>query len=89
LQPNRSDGDQLTLADRKGIPVAVILGPSELEAGTAAIKALRGGEQVVVPLDDVAPAVRDRLATRIERGDAVGPWDGRSRERGAASTGAR
>jgi histidyl-tRNA synthetase len=89
LQPNRSVGDQHKLADRKGIPVAVILGPSELETGTAAIKSLRGGEQLAVPLDDVAQAVRERLATRIERGDAMAPWDGRSRERGAASTGAR
>ena len=76
LQPNRSVGDQLKLADRKGIPVAVILGPSEVEAGTAAIKALRGGEQVVVPLDDVAQAVRDRLATSSESGDAVAAVNG-------------
>ena len=34
LQPNRSVGDQLKLADRRGIPTAVILGPEEANAGS-------------------------------------------------------
>ena len=61
LQPNRSVGDQLKLADRKGIPVAVILGSSELAAGTATLKDLRNGDQCVVVLSDLAEVVRSLL----------------------------
>jgi histidyl-tRNA synthetase len=61
LQPQRGIGDQLKLADRKGIPVAIILGSSELESGTATIKDLRAGDQTVVSLDDLGDAVRDML----------------------------
>ena len=43
LQPHRGVGDQLKLADRKGIPLAVILGASELESGTATLKDLACG----------------------------------------------
>ena len=73
LQPNRGVGAQLKLADRKGIPVAVILGSSELEAGTATLKDLRGGEQIVAALDELAAAVRDRLAAARagSQGDAI------------------
>ncbi len=61
LQPHRSVGDQLKLANRKGIPVAVILGSSELEAGTATLKDLRQGDQRAVALDDLAEVVRGLL----------------------------
>ncbi|HEX2280582.1 MAG TPA: ATP phosphoribosyltransferase regulatory subunit, partial [Thermomicrobiales bacterium] len=64
LQPQRSVGDQLKLADRKGIPVAVILGSSELEAGTATLKDLRDGDQRAVALDDLAQVVRGVLEQR-------------------------
>lgn len=64
LQPNRSVGEQLKLADRKGIPLAVILGANEVESGAAAVKDLRGGEQVAVPLDGLAETLRERLAAR-------------------------
>jgi histidyl-tRNA synthetase len=65
LQPQRSVGDQLKLADRKGIPVAVILGSSELEAGTATLKDLRDGDQRAVALDDLAQVVRGVLGQRV------------------------
>jgi histidyl-tRNA synthetase len=65
LQPHRSVGDQLKLADRKGIPVAVIVGSSELEAGTATVKDLRDGNQRTVALDDLAEAVRSLLEQKV------------------------
>jgi histidyl-tRNA synthetase len=61
LQPHRGIGDQLKFADRKGIPVAVILGSSELESGTATLKDLRGGDQRVVSLDDLGEAIQALL----------------------------
>jgi histidyl-tRNA synthetase len=68
LQPHRSVGDQLKLADRKGIPVAVILGSSELEAGTATVKDLRQGDQRVVARDDLAEVVHGLLERSIPVG---------------------
>jgi histidyl-tRNA synthetase len=61
LQPHRRIGDQLKLADRKGIPLALILGSSELESGTATLKELRSGDQSVVSLEDLGPTVQDLL----------------------------
>jgi histidyl-tRNA synthetase len=62
LQPNRGVGDQLKLADRKGIPFAVILGGAELASGTAVLKDLRSGEQETVPLTRLAEAIHEHLA---------------------------
>lgn len=63
MQPQRGVGDQLKLADRKGIPVAVILGSSELAAGTATVKDLQSGEQRIVPLEDLAADLASFLET--------------------------
>lgn len=49
-------GDQLKYADRRGIPLAVILGPDELAGNNVAIKNLRTGEQRTV---DRAVAVQE------------------------------
>ena len=68
LQPHRGIGDQLKLADRKGIPVAVILGSSELEAGVATLKDLRDGHQSAVALDDLAEVVHGLLEQPIPVG---------------------
>jgi histidyl-tRNA synthetase len=68
LQPHRSVGDQLKLADRKGIPVAAILGSSELDAGTATLKDLRDGDQRTVALDDLAVVVRSLLDQTVPVG---------------------
>lgn len=61
LQPRRSVGDQLKLADRKGIPLAVILGSSEHEQGIATVKDLRGGDQQTVTLTSLAATLRQQL----------------------------
>jgi histidyl-tRNA synthetase len=66
LQPQRSVGDQLKLADRKGIPLAVILGASEVEGGTAALKDLRSGEQITAPAGEVASLAHARLTAGAE-----------------------
>lgn len=46
---HRDLGRQLRYADRKGIPLAVLLGPDELAAGVALVKDLRVGAQTRVP----------------------------------------
>src|SRR5215217_5351247 len=50
VQPNRSLGDQLKYAGRKGIRFAIIAGSAELDRGEAALKDLASGEQTTVPL---------------------------------------
>jgi histidyl-tRNA synthetase len=55
----RSDiGKQLRYADRKGIPVAVIVGPDEVAKGEAIVKVMASGQQRHVPMAEVAPEVR-------------------------------
>ena len=62
LQPTRGVGEQLKQADRKGVPLAVIVGADELEAGRAAVKNLGTGEQTVYPLVELAGAIQSQLA---------------------------
>jgi histidyl-tRNA synthetase len=62
LQPNRGVGEQLKQADRKGVPLAVIIGAEELAAGRAAVKNLRTGEQTGHRLVELAGVVRAELA---------------------------
>jgi histidyl-tRNA synthetase len=62
LQPNRGVGDQLKQADRKGVPLAVIIGAEELAAGRAAVKNLRTGEQTGHRLVELAGVVQAELA---------------------------
>jgi histidyl-tRNA synthetase len=69
LLPRRSVGDQLKLAGRKGIPLAVILGSSELASGEATLKALESGEQRAVPLEALSEAIDKELARM--RGEKV------------------
>ncbi len=57
LQPKRSVGDQLKLAGRKGIPVAVIVGESELAAGRVSLKDLRSGDQEPVAREELVAAL--------------------------------
>lgn len=61
VQPNRSLGDQLKYANRKGVRFAVIAGEAELERGEAALKDLLTGEQVTVPLLTLAGEMRGRM----------------------------
>ena len=58
---DRKLGDQLKYADRKGIPVALIAGESEFDAGTVVLKALHTGEQTTHERDGVCDAVRALL----------------------------
>jgi histidyl-tRNA synthetase len=63
LLGRKSFGDQLKYADRRGIPLAVLIGENEAAAGTATIKVLATGEQEIVPaamLSAVLASIRDR-----------------------------
>jgi histidyl-tRNA synthetase len=62
LQPQRGIGDQLKFADRRGIPLAVIVGFGELAENKATIKALASGDQVTLPLGEIPAAVKAQLS---------------------------
>lgn len=63
LYPQIKDnyGKQFKYADERKIPYAVLLGPRELETGSAAIKDLVSGEQVDVSLGGVGAWLGDRV----------------------------
>jgi histidyl-tRNA synthetase len=52
---------QFGYADRRGIPLAVIIGPDEEAAGQVAVRDLRTREQQAVPLDSLAATIAKRL----------------------------
>lgn len=57
----RSMKAQMRAANRAGAAFAVLLGESEMEAGTAAVKDLRSGDQTNVPLEEVPGHLLARL----------------------------
>jgi len=63
LLAHRSLGEQLKYAGRKGIPLAVVAGASEVAAGGAALKDLRTGEQTTHPLHELGAAARRLVNT--------------------------
>jgi histidyl-tRNA synthetase len=62
----RKIAQQLKYADRRGFPVAVIIGSNEFEGGVAKIKDLKLGTEQVIPLDEkcagLVGAIRQILA---------------------------
>ena len=55
-------GKQFAYADRKGIPVVLVLGPEETAAGVVRLKRLRDGYETTAPHDQVAAAVHALLS---------------------------
>ncbi|HEX8995644.1 MAG TPA: histidine--tRNA ligase [Ktedonobacterales bacterium] len=54
-------GQQLSFANKKGIPLAFIVGPDEAARGEATLRDLRSGEQVAIPLAEAAAYTLSRL----------------------------
>jgi histidyl-tRNA synthetase len=54
-------GKQLGMADKKGVPVAALLGSDEIAAGVVRLKRLRDAHEVTVPRAEAAAAVRALL----------------------------
>ena len=59
---SRKLGRQLAYADKKGIPIVVIAGPDELEAGVVKLRRLADGQEEAVADDALADAVADLLS---------------------------
>ena len=61
LLQNKSLGEQLKYAGRRGIPFAAIAGANELEKGVVAIKNLSSGEQDELPRSTAAEVLAARV----------------------------
>jgi histidyl-tRNA synthetase len=53
---------QIKFADKLGIKIAIMIGPSEIESNTISIKNLTTTEQVTVPRQELIQVVREILA---------------------------
>jgi histidyl-tRNA synthetase len=62
LDERKSLGKQLGYADGKGVPLAAIIGPDELDQGVVNLKHLASREEVSVPRAEVVARVRELLA---------------------------
>jgi histidyl-tRNA synthetase len=49
-------------ADKSGAPWVIILGGSEIEAGVCQLKSMNSGEQVTIPLAEIDPVLKEKLA---------------------------
>lgn len=56
---------QIRYADRKGIPIVIILGPDEINHRQVTIKNLTSREQISLPRDRVVAAIRKMLDSEI------------------------
>ena len=56
---------QFSYADKRGIPVVIVVGPDETSEGKATVKEMKTGEQQTVPRESLAETVR-KLTTRGE-----------------------
>jgi histidyl-tRNA synthetase len=63
LDERKSLGKQLGYADGKGVRLAAILGPDELEQGVVNLKHLQSREEITVPRAEVVAKVRNMLDT--------------------------
>ena len=57
-------------ADKIGVPYAIFLGEEEINAGVAAVKNMRTGEQVKLPYDEVAAHI-DAGLTELRKGTPI------------------
>ena len=60
----RKLGRQLAQADKKGIPIVVIAGPAEIEAGVVTLRRLSDGQEVIVDMENLADSVIEMLTAR-------------------------
>jgi histidyl-tRNA synthetase len=60
----RKLGRQIAHADKKGIPIVVIAGPDEIEAGVVKLRRLRDGNELTVNSPELAASVNAMLTGR-------------------------
>ena len=58
LDPGEKLAKQFKHADKRGIPLAVVVGPDEQAQGVVVLRDMRSGEQRAVPRSELAAAVR-------------------------------
>jgi len=53
---------QLNYSNKKGIPLVIIIGPDERDAGTVTLKDMRNNEQMTVGRGELVEKVKELLA---------------------------
>jgi histidyl-tRNA synthetase len=53
---------QFRFADRLGIPLVIIAGPSEIESGNISLKNLKDGSQIEVPVSQIIEVMSSMIA---------------------------
>ena len=66
LEPRRRLGDQLAYANRRGIPLAVIIGPDEAAAGQVKLRRLADGHEWTVSQAELPAVARQALTSPTE-----------------------
>lgn len=61
LEPKRRLGDQLAYANRRAVPLVVIIGPDEAAAGQAKLRRLSDGQEWTLPQTELTTAARQAL----------------------------
>lgn len=64
LLSRRSLGEQMKYADRKGIPLGVVVGTTEVASETVVIRDLKSGTERSVPLDELASRIEASLTNK-------------------------
>jgi histidyl-tRNA synthetase len=62
LEPTKKMGKQFEVADKKGIPIVVMMGPDEHAEGCATVKHLASGHQEKAALGDLPALIQQLLA---------------------------
>jgi histidyl-tRNA synthetase len=65
VQPKKSFGEQLKYAERRGIPIAIVVGSTEAELMSANVKTIASGEQRTVSLADLPAFVAAERGRQI------------------------
>ena len=60
----------MNYADKIGVPFAIFLGEEEINAGVAAVKNMRSGEQVKMAYDEVVAHIESGL-TELRKGTPI------------------
>lgn len=62
LDPGEKLGKQFKHADKRGIPLAVVIGPDEQAQGVVVLRDMRSGEQRAVPRGELIAALQQRAS---------------------------
>ena len=67
FKPNPKMGDQLNYALKSGIPLVILFGEDEINAGQVKLKELDNETEITIPKSDIIPEIKKKLSTMGDR----------------------